>query len=254
MLLQLCAHSVEVTFWPSPTTLHNLQSTPGGMESQATRQAAFTDIFTDARWSDPMFLAQGASVAQRPPQSRTPAAEESLTTTIPVDMIETNEHVEILANLPGIPKDRIQVSVERMSLTISVSAAPKDSVGIQYCADNCGAAASNSLSDVAPSSWDSPRRAKQARTACTGLMGSSGTDSEGSTRGGDVPTRGGAAVVQPTRNIIYNERSSAHQISRRVLQLPDQTDSSTSQAAFTDGVLRIVMRKVAPTPRFLNIA
>ena len=170
--------------------------------------------------------------------------------------MQTDDEVEIVADVPGVSKDRIKIRVEKELLTINIVPAPlgfAQRARQENLANRKGTAPPTS-SNLSTTTWASSLQARKRRKLSSSQFGSADScsyDSLESESVGQVET----SHQQPKRRLIFSERQHSDHGAQRALRLPEDTDADLehSRAELKDGVLRIVLEKRS-MPCFLNIA
>lgn len=173
--------------------------------------------------------------------------------------MQTNAAIEILADLPGVPKHLLQVTLEKSSLTIQVhtivpecictpcaSHASQDTLGLDDSTFHRAAGYSATPDAVSRGSACQLDIVKSASDDDSSRSGSRGTERR------CLQQNHTKSYWAPVRTVLINERPRNVSMAR-TLQLPANTDAASADARLADGVLRITISKNAG-PRSLRIA
>lgn len=176
--------------------------------------------------------------------------------------MQTHAGVEILADLPGVPKSSIQVTFEHNVLTLQVHPHPPatdSSSAHGHCACHepsqaISLDANQDSSNHTGEKW-SPAGSwgSKHRLAVDTYSGEDSWDP-----GSPCLKRQSfhyslpASYWHPQPKIVINERTSVNRFLSRKLELPAGMDADSAEAVFAGGVLRIVVPKRS-APVFINI-
>lgn len=175
--------------------------------------------------------------------------------------MQTNAAIEILADLPGVPKHLLQVTLEKSSLTIQVhtivpecictpcsSHASQDTLGLDDSTFHRAAGCSATTDAVSRGSACQLDIVKSAKDDDSSRSGSRGAERR-CLQQNRYHTK---SYWAPVRTVLINERPRSVSMAR-TLQLPANTDAASADARLADRVLRITISKNAG-PRSLRIA
>ena len=167
------------------------------------------------------FRRVGSGISTRTTPDRLPALAQPC----PL-LLQTDEEVEILADIPGLRRDEILVDVDRNTITLQVEPP---------------VTAASHISDPATplSHTPSAQHAQHATPAASARCAVASCDLPGGA------SRSGAAD-RVVRRIHCRER--ARPFSRRTLQLPGYADFKRAAASYCDGVLRVSIPKLEHAP------
>lgn len=168
--------------------------------------------------------------------------------------MQTDASVEILADLPGVPKRAIQITVENNYLTLQVNSEMLESVE-----SPCPSRGRDERS-IGDGPGDSPRFSAQLQGSIGEieiLKSGNGDGNCGAVLPGSetAPERKSwnTSYWQPKRSVMINERQRTDMFEIRKIQLQANTNGGNATATLTDGVLRIVVPKVSG-PTVVKIA
>lgn len=171
--------------------------------------------------------------------------------------MQTAAGVEILADLPGVPKSFIHLTFEDEFLNLQVHPHPAAPDSTSYPCTSHEPSQPVSLDDSnhydgtwAPvGSWGSVHRLTIDNSSGEDSWDAASPRSKRQTLDHAVS----ASYWHPQRKIIINERRRVNRFLIRKLELPAGLDADSAEAVFAGGVLRILVPKRS-APRFVSIA